>query len=129
MSFRLYDNNQPDFNFSINKVTRTIVSSTNSPGFIVSELNNSFVSYNFSFTTTDFVLDAQVYLEISQDNINWTILDQSGLTTPSAPPVSIKVGSLNGFIPKGSYVRLRSQNDANSSVVYLDGTEYSITVT
>jgi hypothetical protein len=122
-NFKIYNHSPPELNISYNKVIRPLVFS-NSPGYLISQVDNIFVSYNFSFTTNTFALDAQVFLEISSDNNNWIILNQSGLITPSAPPVNIKINSLTGFIPKGNYVRLRGQADPNTTITYIDGTEY-----
>jgi len=124
--FKIY-NYKPKLNISFNKVVRPIVFS-NLPGYIISQDNDVFVNYNVTFTTSDFVLDAKVYLEISNDNDNWIILNQSGLTTPSAPSVNIQVGNLTGFIPKKNYVRLRGQVDQNSLVQYNDGVEYTLNI-
>ena len=121
-NFKVYSST-PELDVSYKKVIRPITFS-NSPGYIISQNNNIFVSYNFSFTTNTFSLDGQIYLEISSDNNNWIILNQCGLLTSSAPPVDIRIGNLTGFIPKGSYVRLRGQVDPNTTITYIDGTEY-----
>lgn len=122
-NFKIYSPTRlPKFN--IKKVIRPIVF-TNLPGYLISLINDCYVSYNFSFTTTTNMLNAQLFLEISTDNHNWTILNQLGLITPSAPSVNV-INNITGFIPQENYVRLRGQVDVNTSITYIDGTEYNI---
>ena len=123
-SFTISSPSLPELKSSFNKVTRPIVLG-NLPGFKISSLVDVFVSYNFSFTTSGSSLDGQLFLEVSSDNANWTVLNQSGLLTPSAPPV-IKISSLVGIVPKDSYVRLRGQVAGSTSITYVDGTEYNL---
>jgi hypothetical protein len=123
-SFTISSPSLPELKSSFNKVTRPIVLG-NLPGFKISSLVDVFVSYNFSFTTSGSSIDGQLFLEVSSDNANWTVLNQSGLLTPSAPPV-IKISSLVGIVPKDSYVRLRGQVAGSTSITYVDGTEYNL---
>ena len=116
-------------NVSFNKVVRPIVFS-NLPGFKISDETSIYVSYNFNFSTVIFsTIDAQIYLEISSDNSAWTTLGQNILSTQTGPSqVSLGLATLTGFIPKGYFVRLRGQVDLNSSITFLDGTEYILTL-
>ena len=123
-SFTISSPSLPELKSSFNKVTRPIVLGT-LPGFKISSLVDVFVSYNFSFTTSGSSIDGQLFLEVSSDNVNWAVLNQSGLLTPSAPPV-IKISSLVGIVPKDSYVRLRGQVAGSTSITYVDGTEYNL---
>jgi hypothetical protein len=123
-SFTISSPSLPELKSSFNKVTRPIVLG-NLPGFKISSLVDVFVSYNFSFTTSGSSIDGQLFLEVSSDNVNWAVLNQSGLLTPSAPPV-IKISSLVGIVPKDSYVRLRGQVAGSTSITYVDGTEYNL---
>jgi len=124
-SFTISSPSLPELKSSFKKVTRPIVLG-NLPGFKISSLVDVFVSYNFSFTTSGSSIDGQLFLEVSSDNANWTVLNQSSLLTPSAPPVDIKISSLVGIVPKDSYVRLRGQVTGSTSITYVDGTEYNL---
>ena len=132
-SFKVYPPIQSllELNIDFNKVVRPIVFSNLLPGFKISDLSPVYVTYNFNFSTVLFsIINAQIYLEVSPDNNNWTILSQNTLITQTGPSiVALGLSSLTGLIPKGNYVRLRGQVDSNSSITYLDGTEYILTVT
>lgn len=127
--FKIYQPPSLNLNISFDKVVRPIVFS-NLPGFKISDSTNAFVTYNFSFSTAVFaIVNAQIYLEISSDNNSWTTLSQNILTTQTGPSlVSLGLVTLTGFVPKGNYVRLRGQVDAISTITYLDGTEYLLSV-
>lgn len=51
-------------------------------------------------------------------------LNQNILNTQTGIAPSLGLITLTGLIPKGNYIRLRGQVDLNSSITYLDGTEY-----
>lgn len=128
-SFKVYSPSLPSLNVDFIKVVRPIVFS-NLGGFKISDTAISFVSYNFNFSTILFsLIDAKIFLETSSDNNNWVTLSQNILNTQTGNVVvDLGLITLSGIIPKGNYVRLRGQVDSNSTITYLDGTEYILTI-
>jgi 3-deoxy-D-arabino-heptulosonate 7-phosphate (DAHP) synthase len=122
--FKIY-NSSDAVNVSYNKVVRPIIYD-NLPGYLVSQINNAFVSYNVAFTTSGLSLDAQIYLEVSADNSNWVILNQTKVIRDLASNIDVQESNLTGFVPSGNYVRLRAQVEPDSLIEYVDGVEYML---
>lgn len=123
--FKVSSYQSPLLNTTFDKVVRPIVYSVDGSGFKISNTVLAYVSYNFNFSAVSFSeIDARIYLETSSDNVIWVTLNQNILNTQTGSTPSLGLITLTGLIPIGNFVRLRGQVEPDSSITYLDGTEY-----
>lgn len=92
-----------------NVMNRTLNSS-----FQISDQRMGIVSYNVQITNSATVVlgnSGQIILETSPDNSTWTTISTSAASMGSGVLVTaISTATVFGFVPRGYYVRIRSNN-------------------
>lgn len=109
-----------------NSATKTI----NGAGVQLSTTRDASVTYTITHTIALTLIlssgSSQVYLEISPNNSTWTTISQAGYSDGVAVAVSLTKTTTNnvqGIVPSGYYVRLRSIVSGGGSTTYTNGQE------
>lgn len=96
----------------------------------ISTTNNARVSYSVthSIALTVVVLAgaSQAYLEISPNNSTWTTISQSGYSDGVGVGLSLvktTTGNIQGEVPAGYYVRIRTVTSGGGSAAFTSGQE------
>jgi len=122
--------NIPNYSTSTPVYTNTAVKTINGVGVQISTTKNTRVSYSITHTIALTLLvstgSSMVYLEISTDNTNWTIINQAGYSESLAVAVVVNksiTNNIQGEVPAGSYVRLRAVTSGGGTATYTSGQE------
>lgn len=113
----------PTFN---NSATKTL----NGSGVQLSTTRNAMVTYtvthNVALTLLVTTGSSQVYLEVSPNNSTWSTISQAGFTKGVTVAVALNDSATNnvqGNVPAGWYVRLRSVVTGGGSASFTNGQE------
>ena len=116
-------------------VSRSIVTSTSSTGFQVSSTRPTYVNYKIDTSSTSTIAGSSsvvVYLETANTNSttpsDWTIIDKATNSQVVSLAVALQVIQnltlkLDGNIPAGKWVRIRSVVTGTGSATYYLGQE------
>jgi len=106
------------------------VKTINGTGVQISTTRDAFVTYTVTHTIALTLLlasgSSQVFLEVSPNNSTWTTISQAGYSDGVAVAVALTKTTTNnvqGMIPAGNYVRLRSVVSGGGSTTFTNGQE------
>lgn len=118
-------NTIPSWSFN-NSASKTI----NGAGVQLSTTRDALVSYsiqhNIALTLLLATGSSQAFLEISPNNSTWTTISQTGYGDGVAVAIVLNkttTGNLQGIVPAGWYVRIRSVVSGAGSTTFLNGQE------
>lgn len=122
--------NVPNYTPPSRTFNNTATKTLNGSGVQISTTNDAVVSYTVTHTIALTLLlstgSSQVFLEISPNNSTWTSISQAGYSEALAVAVSVNkttTSNVQGVIPAGFYVRLRSVVAGGGSATYVSGQE------
>lgn len=129
-----YIKNKPIIPNVVTKVfNNNAIKTINGAGIQLSLTRDVMVSYtinhNISLTLLVLAGSSNVYLEISPNNSTWTVINSGGYADGVALAVVLNktvTTNIQGIVPAGWYIRLRSSVTAGGSATYIGGQEVQL---
>jgi len=122
--------NIPNYTSTSKSFNNAAVKTINGAGVQISTTRDAFVTYTVTHTIALTLLlasgSSQVFLEVSPNNSTWTTISQAGYSDAVAVAVALTKTTTNnvqGMIPAGNYVRLRSVVSGGGSTTFTNGQE------